>query len=313
MTQVGLGTAQIGMSYGISNSSPNMDEKSAFILLETALRLGCSYIDTAPSYGMAEERVGSFFSANNSFANECYIASKIPSAGSSDSQSDIKYQEFVDFSVKNSVQKIPTPQFKSIFFHQSDLSFLRSSRFRTASERLIDIFGFKEVGVSVYNVEEAWAALENSYINTIQIPLNILDHRFLDKKLTQAFKEKGIRIISRSVYLQGILCMPRVISDVKKTKELSTLVSMLRLAANGNNIGLQKLALDFIFKTHSDLVDTCIIGFQNISELLETVQLISAKDYPTCEEKLFHDAYDYCDNHQLFDPSTWNTPRLNPA
>ncbi len=56
LSALGLGAAQLGDSA--------VDEGSAFALLEFARDAGINFVDTAPSYGRSEERLGRYFAKN---------------------------------------------------------------------------------------------------------------------------------------------------------------------------------------------------------------------------------------------------------
>ena len=56
VSQISLGTVEIGMDYGIA--SPRPDEKEAVRLLHRALDLGINFIDTARVYGESEAIIG---------------------------------------------------------------------------------------------------------------------------------------------------------------------------------------------------------------------------------------------------------------
>src|SRR4051795_3013288 len=57
--ELALGTIGIGKPWGFANSVVP-PESQALELLERAFTLGIRYFDTAPSYGISEERLGRF-------------------------------------------------------------------------------------------------------------------------------------------------------------------------------------------------------------------------------------------------------------
>ena len=50
-----LGTVQLGMDYGINNSSGKPDQREAVSLLAAAYSKGIKYLDTAEAYGTAQQ------------------------------------------------------------------------------------------------------------------------------------------------------------------------------------------------------------------------------------------------------------------
>jgi L-galactose dehydrogenase len=57
VSRIGLGTAEIGFSYGIGER-PLPSEAEAIDLLKKSVDLGITFFDTASYYGVAEERIG---------------------------------------------------------------------------------------------------------------------------------------------------------------------------------------------------------------------------------------------------------------
>ena len=50
-----IGTAQFGLSYGVANRYKKVSKQVSLRILKLALENGISYIDTASTYGDAEE------------------------------------------------------------------------------------------------------------------------------------------------------------------------------------------------------------------------------------------------------------------
>ena len=70
-----LGTAQLGLDYGIANFSGKPDKNSAFEILNQSVKSGVRYYDTAAAYGNSEEILGEYFASHNS---DVFIITKIP-------------------------------------------------------------------------------------------------------------------------------------------------------------------------------------------------------------------------------------------
>ena len=58
-----LGTVQLGVNYGMANTTGKPSEESAFRILDTAVKCGVNAIDTAVHYGTSEEVVGAWAKA----------------------------------------------------------------------------------------------------------------------------------------------------------------------------------------------------------------------------------------------------------
>ena len=84
MSRLILGTAQLGMDYGIANTSGKPGEELSLDIIKTALRAGITVFDTASSYGDSEDMLGRFLSKEKDLVKgEVEIVSKLPKIGPS--------------------------------------------------------------------------------------------------------------------------------------------------------------------------------------------------------------------------------------
>lgn len=201
MAKLGLGTVQLGIPYGVANRRGKPDRQTSLAILQRAEEAGITCFDTAGSYGDSEELIGEFFTK---FPNtSCHVSTKI-SAFQTDDRVSIERQirEETELSLGHLGGKIDY-----LLFHRAaDLI-----AYGDVAEKVLMPYQQSEmvqkIGVSVYTPEEASAAMAAYPIDVIQIPLNALDHRFLAPDIQAAFARRGVEVHTRSVYLQGLLCM----------------------------------------------------------------------------------------------------------
>ena len=74
-----LGTAQLGLDYGIANKSGKPEENKAFEIMKYAVENGINYFDTAYSYGNSETTIGKFLNTYEAYKNKVSIITKMPS------------------------------------------------------------------------------------------------------------------------------------------------------------------------------------------------------------------------------------------
>ena len=74
-TRLTLGTAQLGLRYGIANRAGRPDDATAAALLDRAWDLGIRSFDTARAYGDAEARLGGWLGDGH---HEPMVISKLP-------------------------------------------------------------------------------------------------------------------------------------------------------------------------------------------------------------------------------------------
>ncbi len=203
-----LGTAQLGMPYGIANRDGKPDDSQARELLELALRHGITHLDTARDYGDAETRLGDCIPAAD--AQRFTIVTKLSSLSNLPAGADpLLVETAVDASVFRSLRELRLQRPPVLLLH-------RWSHYREwngavwrhllalQSEGVIG-----QLGVSVYTPEEALEASRESAIRHLQLPFNALDSRWLDDELQTALQKRPDLIVhGRSVFLQGLLTLP---------------------------------------------------------------------------------------------------------
>ena len=60
ISEITLGTAQLGFNYGIANKTGKPSIIIANEILKSALKYGINTFDTSPVYGKSEQIIGSF-------------------------------------------------------------------------------------------------------------------------------------------------------------------------------------------------------------------------------------------------------------
>lgn len=196
--KLALGTVQFGLDYGISNKNGKVSFEEIGEILEYAKLQKIDTIDTASLYGFSEEVLGKF---NLEDFNVITKTIKI------DKTLD-KIENFERFkeAFYVSQKKLGCIQLHGLMFHEAND--LLSSQ-GLALWDLVDDFKQKEyvrkIGVSVYSPEQLEQVLKLVDIDIVQLPLNMLDQRFL--YLLPELKEKNIEIHTRSAFLQGLLLM----------------------------------------------------------------------------------------------------------
>lgn len=197
-----LGTAQLGLDYGIANLQGKPSASESFAILECASRVGVAGLDTARAYGDAERRIGEAFDHDPAIALS--VTTKLASLNDAESAHELAI--LAENSLFRSLDALGMRRVESVLFHRAgDLERFGGAALR----RLIALKSegyFQRLGVSVQTPEEAWRALELEAIGEIQFPLNLLDARF-DAFIESARERPEVKVVARSVFLQGLLLM----------------------------------------------------------------------------------------------------------
>ena len=145
LERIVLGSAQFGLPYGISNENGKTDEEEVFLILSEAVKLGITYLDTAPSYGNSEEVLGKVGLKNWN------IVSKLPSIPKL--EGDIR--GWIFRSVASSLEKLKVPYLQGLMMHRPlDLLGTNGEKIYDSLLELKKQGLVKELGISVYSPEE---------------------------------------------------------------------------------------------------------------------------------------------------------------
>ena len=196
-----LGTAQLGMDYGIANRAGSPGPKSATAIIEAAIGAGIREFDTAQAYGTSEKILGRLLAAKNS-EDPVRIVTK----GIVDTESDPL--DSLRHAVARSLKNLGIRRLHGFMFHKERFLDQWHGEFGTSAKQLLDEGTVERIGISVYSPEKAMQALAIDEISIIQIPSNIFDRRFENSGVFREAVLRQKRIYVRSVFLQGLLVMP---------------------------------------------------------------------------------------------------------
>ena len=193
-----LGTAALGMNYGIANIFGPPNENEVDLIFRFAQSVGIQHFDTAMAYGLAESLIGKFLPADSAMNITTKISPKF-----------CKEATGIIDSVKESLTRTNQKSFWAVLLHDSSI-FLDGSRNQIIEgmSQLLEADLATNIGVSVYSEEEVLRCKEIfPLLNVFQIPENILDRRSHDSSVLRDCANSGDFLIVRSIFLQGLLLM----------------------------------------------------------------------------------------------------------
>lgn len=169
--QLGLGLIGIGRPWGFAKST--LPEESAVEeLLQRAMALDITFFDTAPSYGLSEERLGRFLSMlSRSERNRLTVATKFGECWNHSS-----HLPYVDHSYDGLCRSLDRSlsvlgKVDILQLHKTNKTVLKSSELQRAFEYAVSS-GVTALGVSVSDFETGVLACEASTTTFIQFPYN---------------------------------------------------------------------------------------------------------------------------------------------
>ena len=285
-----LGTATLGMQYGIKNSNGVMNEKSFKRIIEFAANHGIYNIDTAYAYGDAELKLGNLKDDLSSFK----IFSKI---GINDSNNK-EYISTITHQIHESLESMNQSSIYAYLLHKP--IDMKDEVLLNQLSQMKSVGLFKKLGVSVYTKKEALEALENDLLDIIQVKYNILDRELEELDFFEKAKQKNKEIIVRSVFLQGIL----LDSDIQLSKfnELSGPLEDIKLISNEYSLTLMDLALFYVLSNQN--LDGIIVGFDSIKqfeEIISSIQRLKPNDLLYQKLRMINMNF----NKDILNPTNW--------
>ncbi len=195
-----LGTAQLGMPYGIANPAGKPDEPAAHAVVQTAWDHGVRWFDTAQAYGDSERMLGDALDACDGRSRAAVITKLDPRLEPGDSDG-------IRASLADSCRRLRVETLWGVLLHRAGLLSRWQDGLGGALRRAREDGLLRYLGVSVYTVTEALAALRHPEIDLIQAPCNAWDQRMLREGVFDVARDTGKLCFVRSLYLQGALAM----------------------------------------------------------------------------------------------------------
>jgi aryl-alcohol dehydrogenase-like predicted oxidoreductase len=258
VSRIGLGTVQFGIDYGISNAGGQVPDSEVSLILASAHRAGIHVLDTAASYGSAEEAIGRVLQGAQRFR---IITKALPLSHGI---------EEVERRARRSLALLGRKPVDAILVHAAqDLAGPDGPRLWSLLQRLRD---------------EGPLELAKKYRpDLMQIPLSVLDQRLKRSGALAALKELDVEVHVRSVFLQGLLLMDPQKLPARLAHAEPTLVATRALIGRAGLTPIEA-ALGFVLGQRE--VDIALVGVTRAAELSEIVTASAARcagfDWDAC-------------------------------
>lgn len=296
VSQIGLGTVEIGLPYGIGTTALPTD-KEAERILKSAIDLGITYIDTARGYGVAEERIGKFGISKIDGVTVGTKCAQFLEKGEDPRGQELE-QKIRD-EVGESLRLLKLDSLPLLQLHGGSQEQIERGELIDILRRLQDEGKVQHVGIATRGEKAALAAIKSDYFETIQLAHNILDQRMSPTVLPQA-KENNLGIINRSVLLQGALTpavkeLPDKLAPLKKNSAQAAQI------ASGLILDLPTLAMRFVLSNSA--VSVALIGTVTPAHLESAIAAANTGPLP---DDVLSELYKLAINDpQQLDPGQW--------
>lgn len=283
--RLGLGTAQLGLPYGVTNRRGQVPADEAMALLRAASEHGIDLLDTAPAYGAAEAAVGAALREGMRF--------RIITKTAAGARSPAALREtFV-----RSLERLGLPTVSGLLLHHCRDALSPGGEALIEELQALRRQGLVErIGVSVYDAQELDAVMKLFTPQIVQLPFSVVDQRMARSGHLAKLSALGVEVHARSVFLQGLLIAP----DPDFPKEVAphrakfaTLHDDLRKA------GCSPLEGALACVGHRPEVSAAIVGVTGMDELLKAVA--AAKRNPQFDFSRYA-----IDDETALNPARWS-------
>lgn len=290
LSKIGLGSAQWGHFYGISNQSGQTAQVEVRRILDLSKSLGIKVIDTAQAYGQSERVLG------NNNLSVFKIITKLPALSSSYTDSQ-NLDEWLDISFASSLTSLGSDRVQGLLVHNCEDLFTRHGaaiyRFLQKVKSLGQCY---QIGVSVYDSLQINKVLDLFTPDIIQIPFSVFDQRLLLDGTLSRLKELGVEIHARSIFLQGLLLMEVDRIPSYFNPWMSKLLAWNQICTD-LRVPSHLVALDYAISNM--YIDQVIVGVESLSQLLD-LSLVE----PGVDVSLFDDLS--LSDPEILNPSLWS-------
>lgn len=268
ISEMSLGTAQLGYHYGISNQSGKPDRKTVHDILNRAMQHGINCLDTAAVYGDAEEVIGEWL-ATLQKEERPFLATKVTHLDHSSLtalRTDMRRQ------VEEAKSKLGLEQIPLLMLHHFD-EYLEDARHMEQIFRELKENGdIRLSGVSAYSQHD-YRQIAETGLDAVQIPLNLFDTGHIEDGGIECLRRSGMMVFVRSVYLQGLVFLDPEHLDPRMEFCKSTLVKFRALCSKWN-MSPATLALAYVLSLPA--TTSLVLGSETMEQMEENVTLIEA-------------------------------------
>jgi 1-deoxyxylulose-5-phosphate synthase len=304
VSEVSLGTAELGMNYGIrtGTDSNKPDREDAEFILNSALDKGVNFIDTAAAYGDSEKIIGR---AIHHRRDEFYIATKCLhhlEEGYSVKASRASIRASIDQSLSNlQMETIDLIQVHGRIDVDMETRMIQEHEVADELERARTAGKVRYLGYSSYSEDASLAAIDDGKWDTLQFAYNIFDQETADRVIPIA-QENDIGLVIRSALLKGALTEKAQHLPPHLNKLADHTDALTRLI--GPHYTLPQAALRFVLS--NQMISTIIVGVDKLAYLDEAVAVSDGAELPS--DILAVTRTMAIDDPELINPGNWGIP-----
>ena len=217
VSPLGLGTVKLGRDQGVKypNGFSIPDDAAARALLDQARELGINLLDTAPAYGISEERLGPLLRGQR---DQWVIVSKVGEEFDNGQSRHDFSAEHTRRSVERSLQRLETEVIDLVLVHSdgNDLAILTDSEVYQTLAALKAEGKIRGFGFSGKTVEGGLKALEQGDCAMVTYNLN----EQAERAVIDYAAAHGKAILVKKALASGHVCLEPGVDPVRASFEL---------------------------------------------------------------------------------------------
>ena len=282
-----IGTANFLKKYTYKDKI--VSEKEIIKILNLAYLKKISHLDTAFNYDK-------FYKLSKKINFKKFkISTKINLSSNQVQRKDFPKKIFTLIKQKTKLFRISN--FENLFIHNfdelnlSDLLLIKKTFIYLKKTKIIH-----KIGISIYDKKSINKIKYFDCVDIIQLPINLIDRKFIKKRTINFFKKNKIKIQARSIFLQGLLLDNVNNLKSNKFKNSLTLVKFNEWVKKNKTTSL-KACVAFI--KNLNYLDSFVIGVENCSQVREIIYLLKSK------KKYNYPKNIYTSDKKITDPRTW--------
>ena len=288
-----LGTAQIGLDYGIANETGKPDLNSAESIIRTAWENGIQEFDTAQAYGDSEIVLGHIF-------KKLKIQSKVKVITKPDPTIDHLDDLMMNSNLSQSLDNLSMKKIYCYMLHREDFLNLWGIGLKDIMIGFQENNYIEKIGISVCSPQMALKAIETEGIDCIQIPSNLLDRRFEDAGVFRLADKYNKKLYVRSIFLQGLILTEK--DKFRASMEFAKGVALqVETLTSQYYLSRQQLAIGYVKEAYPSA--NIIFGAEEPSQVSENLECWN-KDYSRLDLKDITKNINSFDD-RILDPSKW--------
>lgn len=268
LSKMMLGTAQLGLEYGIANKLGKPCYEEAKAIIATAFESGINCLDTAAGYGTSEEVIGRALKELG-IKDDVVVVTKVITMA--DGLSTSEADRIVEESVTRSMRRLGLDHIPICLFHADNNFFEYADSLLRLKEK--GMIGY--AGVSVNFPETAMRAICSGKADAVQLPTSILDQRHLRQGIFREGSKRGVALFVRSIYLQGLLFVPEA-EILPELREVIPIRRKLEQIASQAGISLAELAVRFLAGIEG--ITCLVVGAESVEQVIDNSRLISSSE-----------------------------------